>query len=280
MKPTLTDIQKKFWWFVEEREWIRLRKNARIPKSPFTQDPILAQYRFCNVNREHDAVTIWIRDNVRNRYLKKSLNFMIVQLLTCRIFNEPKVLRHLLPFTTPERLIAACALAKREHGTLLRGAYMMPSHSTGISVPEYFAATIQSCSDKLAARPISDYLRSVAEVLMDCQGVGPFLANQVCTDLRYVAQAPIWRDWETFVLAGPGTIRGLDRYFGTDDRDAKAAQDRLLWVRANHAQHFYPKNLPLGTFRDINNLSNCFCEFDKYMRVATGEVATLKRRYP
>ena len=50
--------------FVRERHQIYLRRKAGQTK-PWTTDPILQQYRFCNVYRELDTVTKWIRDNWR-----------------------------------------------------------------------------------------------------------------------------------------------------------------------------------------------------------------------
>src|SRR5262245_5824366 len=51
-------------YWIQEREAIRLRREAGQP-APWTNDPILAAWRFCNVRRECDRVTIWIRDNWR-----------------------------------------------------------------------------------------------------------------------------------------------------------------------------------------------------------------------
>ncbi len=50
--------------FVHERHQIYLRRQAGQPK-PWTANPILQQYRFTNVYRELDRVTIWIRENWR-----------------------------------------------------------------------------------------------------------------------------------------------------------------------------------------------------------------------
>lgn len=54
-------LEDLIYW-IKERERIRLAKEAKLPR-PWTQDPILQQYRFCNVYREHDVVTQWIHNN-------------------------------------------------------------------------------------------------------------------------------------------------------------------------------------------------------------------------
>src|SRR4051794_11546712 len=53
--------------WVRERETTRIRKGAGEPP-PWTSDAIIAKYRFCNVRREDDRVTVWIRKNIRERY--------------------------------------------------------------------------------------------------------------------------------------------------------------------------------------------------------------------
>jgi hypothetical protein len=44
------------WAYIEERERIRLRKEAGEP-FPWTEDPILRAFKFTNVRRIHDRTT-------------------------------------------------------------------------------------------------------------------------------------------------------------------------------------------------------------------------------
>jgi hypothetical protein len=54
--------------WARERYSIRCKRAAGLPP-PWTDDPVLAAHRFCNASREHDRVTIWIRQNIRERYV-------------------------------------------------------------------------------------------------------------------------------------------------------------------------------------------------------------------
>lgn len=250
-------------------------------------DPVLAKFHFCNVNREDDRVTKWIHQRIRYRGTTRPLSWMTVQLLMCRVFNEPATLDYILPYRDEQMLRDQLQKLTRRGQKLLRGAYLMVPHGEGETVESYFAPAIATAMQRLTSARVSYAntirLESVAELLQDCPGVGPFIANQVCTDLRYVSNH--WRDWTTFVLAGPGTRRGLNRYYGRIIRgpgsrpeggQATCARE-LLRIRED-APPWLSK-----TFRDINNLSNCFCEFDKYQRaqdqIAAGEVPSLKRNY-
>ena len=56
----LTEVQETFVYFIHERESIRLRKESGLHQ-PWTVDPILNDYYFCNINREDDKTTKYIR---------------------------------------------------------------------------------------------------------------------------------------------------------------------------------------------------------------------------
>ena len=74
---------------IKERYKIRLRKDVRKEPAPWTDDPILKEYRFTNVRREHDRESIWfiknIAENVEVSYEDKLLNAILF-----RAFNKSK----------------------------------------------------------------------------------------------------------------------------------------------------------------------------------------------
>jgi hypothetical protein len=49
--------QLRHW--MDERERVRLLKESGTPR-PWTADPVIAEWRFCNVNRCDDRETRWI----------------------------------------------------------------------------------------------------------------------------------------------------------------------------------------------------------------------------
>ena len=51
-------------YFIGERERIRIRRANGEPP-PWTDDPILREWSFCNVRREDDRVTRWIAEDWR-----------------------------------------------------------------------------------------------------------------------------------------------------------------------------------------------------------------------
>ena len=92
-------------WTIE-REAIRQRKEAG-QAWPWTDEPILAVGRFCNVYREHDRVTRWITANIVEPHRDDPDLWFALTLARC--INEPDALAELLPFLL---LFDAKAVAK------------------------------------------------------------------------------------------------------------------------------------------------------------------------
>lgn len=53
--------------YMRARHEIYLKRKAGVPRGQWTDDPIFLTYRFCNVYRELDTTTIWLRENVREK---------------------------------------------------------------------------------------------------------------------------------------------------------------------------------------------------------------------
>lgn len=56
------------WYWMTERHKIYTKRSRGVPREQWTSDPILMEYRFCNVFRELDRVTIWVRKSWRDKY--------------------------------------------------------------------------------------------------------------------------------------------------------------------------------------------------------------------
>lgn len=268
--------------FIHMRQFIRDMKDVVGWEGPFTSDPILNNNRFCNIDREHDTVTRWIKANVRDIYDRAGPNVLVPQVLAARVFNEPSSLQYVLPVEDVDETMANLARAK-EAGLIkrtLRGAYMMPVHgkdTKGVSAVRYYVECVIACA-RMNWMDIAT-LQGLADQLIQLHGVGPFVANQVVTDLRYTswwADAP---DWETFVMCGPGTIRGMNRLEGRAAKEnvANALYKQKVLDLRERLRVTYPQFV--ATWRDPNNVCNTLCEFDKYERLLWGESSRL-RSYP
>ena len=56
------NVERFFYW-INERHAIYQRRNMGLPRSEWTDDPILQKYKFTNPFRENDRVTVWMREN-------------------------------------------------------------------------------------------------------------------------------------------------------------------------------------------------------------------------
>lgn len=261
----MLDTRTRLSYWITEREAIRIRKSMQ--QSPLTNDPILATMRFCNVNREDDAVTRWVKTNVRDAYANMGIPFQMQQLVASRIFNHPATLEMLLPITDFSTALEQLQAIRQRKMKILRGAYLMPPHRKGAaSIEEYWLSVVEDVGRQEYTGLNS--LQAYADTLLKIHGLGPFIVNQLCTDLRYMPIGKNTPDWDTFLLCGPGTTRGLNRVLtgSPKARLGKPAKyaEMVLWLRDTLVMEMPELAL---TFRDPNNVANCLCEFDKYERV-------------
>lgn len=263
----LERFQTLLHW-IRERERIRLLKEAGAPR-PWTADPILREWRFCNVNRCDDTVTRWIFEHVIEPHASSPTLWF--NLVIARLVNWPPSLAALGYFETWEAERFVRALGGRR-GKVWTGAYMIPAGPPGVDKERHLAdSTLSPLWAWRAQAPTDGRCAPWAAFIEQAHSMGGFLVNQVVTDMKYspvLAAAP---DRETFVIAGPGTQRGLNRLFGralAAGWKRAAAASALAELRVDLVE---AEPVLVEVMRDLNNLSNCMCEFDKYLRVRLGE---------
>ncbi len=274
MSPQPTPgILDGYWKFLEARELAREAKEFGI--FPHSDDPILAKYSFCNINREHDRVTKWVKATVRDNPKIQNATAMVVRIAIARIFNDPATFEGLEEPIGIDNTLAHVLQRQKDGKRIFRGAYMMPSHGSPDQLKMAPAVYyLEACRKLLGA----DWgkVKSLEEACVEILGVhgfGPFLANQIVTDLRYTKWFQKAPDWGTFVLGGPGTSRGLCRLFGEPlsiNKNQTWIHERLMLVRQMTLDLM--GECPITNyFLDPNNISNSFCEFDKYERARLNE---------
>lgn len=275
---------ERFHVFVKERERIRVARAAGKP-APWTADPILRAYRFTNVHREDDRVTIWIRKCIREPFAKHANLWLMLAI--ARQINWPDTLAELMVSAdgswpvgdyNPRRLRAAMLRRQRRGDKLYTGAYMINAQygkETQLADDKaYFTAylTIRplwQAREQVRLGALSGTLAEAHAWLTQFRGWGDFLAAQVIADLkhtRFLKHALDWRDW---AVLGPGSTRGLRRLFGKRvRRDLKREFDPAEAIALLRRLRYTDEVLrPLC----LQDLQNCLCEFDKYERVRLGQ---------
>lgn len=270
--------------WVREREAVRLKRERGLPP-PWTEDPVIGAYRFCNVRREDDIVTIWVRENIREPFADHP--YLWLMLCAARIINHPDTLRDLIEsryrsaWPHDERFIPndmAYIMNERQRlgHKLYTGAYMIPApHEKGADKQAYIA---EDCIGALwrSREAVARYLaqkgqfaptmKGMHERVSGANGFGDFLAYQAVVDMRFTKILSGAADIETWWAAGPGTLRGLNRLHGRDvnfklKQPQARAELRKLWLAVQTC----------GVPMDSTDVPNICCEFDKWMRVRNGE---------
>lgn len=266
------------WYWVKEREAIRVRKD-RGDEQPWTDDPILATYRFCNVRREDDRVTVWVRENIRKRFADHP--FLWLMLCIARQINWPETLAELMrqgawpdaDAFEPSRITRDLNERKARGEKIYTGAYMISAPATkGADKQAYIAETVvgdlwrrrEVFLSWFAARPT---LQGTHERITRSNGWGQFMAYQAVVDMRFTPLLDKAEDIATWAAAGPGTLRGLNRVHGRAVDHALSQGQALSEMRGIYkvAQD------ETGVAMDFSDVPNILCETDKYLRVKNGE---------
>ena len=284
-----------YWYFAYERQNIFIKKlNGEEP--PWTEDPILQEYKFCNSYRVNDRVSQFLLKNViynDNNYSKEDMLFRIILF---KLFNKEDTWLLLL----------------NEFGDITLKNFEISKYSmvlekamqNGIAI--YNDAYI-SCANKafnydrkhdnhLALLNKMFKVDNIQNKILNCKKmeeafnilkdyplIGNFMAYQLVTDINY-SDIVDWKENE-FTVAGPGSLRGIKKCF--IDKGNMSNEDIIKYMYNHQDEEF--KRLKLD-FKKIGNrelqlidCQNIFCELDKYLRQAIPELKSnrtkIKKKY-
>ena len=274
------EVYDLYWYFAYERQNIFIKKrNGSNP--PWTDDPILQQYKFCNSYRVNDRVSQYLLKNVIYNGTIYTKEDMLFRILLFKLFNKESTWELLLHYFSD---ITLETFHREKYSKVLED-----SISKGIRI--YNDAYI-SCANKafgydrkhdnhlallyqiffidkahlkiLEAKTMKDGF----EILKSYPLIGDFMAYQLVTDLNY-SDIVNWREDE-FTVAGPGSSRGIQKCFV--DKGEFSNEDIIRYMYEHQEEEFER----LGyDFQKIGNrplqLIDCqglFCEIDKYCREA------------
>ena len=275
----------EFFSFIEERHDIYLRKAKGLPK-PWTEDPVLQEYKFCNVFRELDTVTIWINENIRRRWANHK--YLWFALCVARRINLPSTLKRLdklLVDWDPEVAYDILETRKMKGLPIYNSAYSLTTASRKMDKNTY---TVYECLNKLWEKreSITYWLKrnplESLEITFDKfangnPGISGFLAYEIVTDLRHTRYLRNASDIMSWANAGPGAVRGLNRIYDEslvrkiNVCQANKDMQKLLLLSSS----YLPADFPKLEMRDIEH---CLCEFDKYIRIKSSK-SFLCRKY-
>lgn len=293
METALTHVDE-FFAVARERYRIKLLRDSGAPP-PWTKDPHLAAWRFCQVHREDDKTTQWFRENVRDVLNRTGLNAddplkhhlaILEAALFFRWFNRIETGQAVLDLL----LYGWDQTIARERLTgvspVVTGAYIIKA-GDGVSKLEGILACIEQARPQLP-RFLKEWeqyeptLQKAWQDLKTLNYMGGFMSYEVVSDLRWTPILDKATDILTWCNAGPGCARGLgwlttgdSSFFNCGAKDQRIMLDLMRQIlELSKDPNYWPAEWRQWEMREVEHWN---CEYDKYKRAQSGD--RLKRRF-
>jgi hypothetical protein len=287
-RPKPSPVFGSYWRFASERQAVFLRR-IRGEQPPWTDDPIIANYKFTNAFRVSDRESQFLIREVIGKE-KRNHADTFFRIILFRLFNKSETWNLLTKrfgdltlesFDLP-RFDRSLTEAIDSGTTLFSAAYIMPSRGAGLTAPRKHSNLLlvlrRMLDDEVPERIFESGGPSAYRTLRSYPMIGDFLAYQYLTDLGYSPNASF--EEHEFVAPGPGARDGLRKCFS--DSGGLSDADLIRWVCDNQEQlaelcGLEPPTL-FGRRLQLIDCQNLFCEVDKYARVAHPEVSGVSGR--
>ncbi len=290
MKGNPTVVFDTYWRFAAERQAVFFHRfKGCLP--PWTQDPIIARYKFTNAYRASDRVSQYLIRHViyKGEQVPEEIFF---RTLLFKIFNKIEtweVLKTAIgeiayssySFDSYDNVLTEMLTGKR---AIYSGAYIMPSAGRAFGHSRkhrnHLKLIEQMMVDEVPQR-IADArnMRDAFLLLRSYPSLGDFLAYQFVTDLNY-SEVTEFSEME-FVVPGPGALDGIRKCFY--DLGGQNAADIIRSVTERQEKEFERLGL---RFRDLwgrklqlIDCQNLFCEVSKYARIKHPEFKGIGNRF-
>ncbi len=286
-KPTI--VYDTFWEFAAERQEVFFRKLDGFPP-PWTEDPVIARYKFTNAYRASDRVSQYLIRQVIYEG-DASPEEVFFRTILFKLFNKIEtwelLQQNIGALTTEsysfEKFDEVLSEALANGVRIYSGAYIMPSGRNAFGYREkhrtHLSLLERMMEDELPLR-VAD-AQSMAEVfesLLSYPTIGTFLAYQFATDLNY-SKICDFSEME-FVSPGPGAYDGIHKCFS--DLGGLSESDVIRSLTERQEIEFERLGLRFrslwGRSLQLIDVQNLFCEVSKYARVAHPGIAGVSGR--
>jgi hypothetical protein len=292
MRPTpRQEIFDIYWTFAAERQQIFEQRLLGAP-GPWTDDPILLRYKFCNVFRAADRVSQYLIRQVAYRNDDSTPADRAFQIVAFRTFSNiatwdgvTKLLSHSprLSDLASGDFEAALNQVREVNGGLYTGAFILCATDAygrqlkHLNHVELFKSMFLDGSlyDDIAR---ASSLEDVYNFLHEYPLMGDFMSYQIAIDLNYSELIDFSED--DFTKPGPGAVRGIKKVF---ENIGDMKPDAVIhWMVERQEKEFARLGLEFGGLygRRLHaiDVQNLFCEVDKYCREAAPHLASARTR--
>ena len=287
----LSPVFDTYWHFAAKRQDIFFKRLENNPQ-PWTDDPILIDYKFTNAYRASDRVSQYLIKNVIYRNdLPNDAEEVLFRILLFKLFNKietwellEKKLGSIIyrdyQFDHYNNILSQAIGSKKR---IYSAAYIMPpggiafgykaKHQNHLKLIELMM------KDKLVNKlNQAKKMQQGFELLKAYPTLGDFLAYQLITDINY-SEITDFSEME-FVVPGPGARDGLKKCFSNNAGLNDAELIRLM--ADNQEAEFERLDIKFqslwGRKLQLIDCQNLFCETDKYARVAHPDISGISGR--
>jgi hypothetical protein len=284
-------VYELYWQFAYKRQQAF---EARIvgQAAPWSDDPIIQEYKFCNVYRAADRVSqFMIRDVCYNPELSRAED-RLFQIIAFRMFSNIetwKQLRYILGRApTLDDLVSgsfelALTRIKQDSGKLYTGAFILCAADAygrrlkHLNHVELFKDMFlnQGLASKILG---ATSLKQIYSLLHAFPLMGDFMSYQIAIDLNYSVLVNFSEN--DFTQAGPGALRGIKKVF--QDTNGLSPEEVIMWMVDHQEEEFarfgYDFKGLFGRPLQAIDCQGLFCETDKYCRVAMPELKSARSR--
>lgn len=274
-----TEVYDTFWYFAAERQAVFFERLKGSPY-PWTEDPIMRQYKFTNAYRASDRVSQYLIRNViyegdqdpREVFFRTVLFKIFNRIETWEMLEDEFGTVSYADYSF-ERYDSILTPAIESGRRLFSAAYIMPSGGKRIDRPRKHSRYLEllgwMIEDALPERlGEARNMREAFELLRGYPMIGDFLAYQYVTDLNY-GEIMNFDEME-FVMPGPGARNGIRKCF--EDLGGLSEVDIIKVVADRQEEEFERLGLEFeslwGRSLQLIDCQNLFCEVDKYARIA------------
>jgi hypothetical protein len=286
------EIFDTYWRFAAMRQEVFFNKLKNV-RPPWTSDPILNTYKFCNAYRVSDRVSQYLIKNViYDENKSQNEEEVLFRILLFKIFNKIETWEYL-----ESKIGDYITLSNFD----LEGYSNILQEAMNIGYVIYTSAYMSCASkefgydkkhqnhlalidkmvvkDRVINRIVkAKSLEEIFHILESYPLLGKFMAYQLATDINY--SEVINFDENSFTIAGPGAERGIDKCF--IDTKGKSYADIIYWMTENQENQFQRLGLNFkslwGRPLQAIDCQNLFCETDKYCRAAFPDLKSNRKK--
>jgi len=284
-------VYELYWKFAAERQGA-FESRVKGDPWPWTTDPILQEFKFCNVFRAADRVSQYMIRNVTYNTEVSDPEDRLFQIVAFRMFSNIQTWDAITKLLGRAPIIddlvtgafeRAISSVKESHERLYTGAFILcATNAYGRNLKhlnhiELFKDmfVVSKLGKRLLAAPS---LEAIYTELHTFPLMGDFMSYQIAIDLNYSEHINFSEN--DFTQPGPGALRGIKKVF--TDLGGLTPQEVIMWIVEHQDEEFerlgYTFTGLWGRKLHAIDAQGLFCETDKYCREAVPDLASARSR--